>query len=288
MIRTDRKEKNVAVVILNYLNYRDTDECVQSILKQRYHYYHILIVDNGSENESYQYLKKKYNNESKVFVIRASKNYGFAKGNNIGIFYVKKYFQSEYVMLLNNDTILEDCEYLRKMVAADDGTLGVIGSRVIERDCGSVKKYKRYVTFPASLFYYFALLSEYRGYPISQIFWEKMLEKQEGVYIFRGCILMLTPAYFNFYEGLDPRTFLYCEEELLYLRCLKAGLKEKINVETYLFHKHKKSTKMSFGNDNGIYLKYMLSSYKIVLWESIKLFFQKNQKLKDKVNDPWT
>lgn len=287
MDRVNKKEKSVAIVILNYLNYKDTDECVQSILEQKYENYHVLIVDNGSENDSYRYLRKKYNKEGKVSIIRAGSNYGFAKGNNIGIYYIRKYFHCEYIMLLNNDTILEDCDYIKKMVEADDGKLGVIGSRIIERDCGSVRKYKRYVTFPASLFYYFALLSEYREHPISQTFWEKMLEKQEGVYIFRGCILLLTPAYFKFYKGLDPRTFLYCEEELLYLRCLKAGLKRKINDETYLFHKHKKSTKMSFGNDNSTYLKYMLSSYKYVLWESIKLLFMKSQKLKDKVNDPW-
>lgn len=276
MKQANTKEKSIAIIILNYLNYLDTDECVQSILKQKYHNYHILVVDNGSANESYQYLKKKYDNQRKVSIIRAGKNYGFAKGNNIGICCAKKHFDVEYIMLLNNDTVLEDCDYIKKMIDTDNGKLGIIGSRIIERDCGSVRKYRRYVTFPASLFYYFALLSEYRNHPVSQTFWEKLLKKQKSVYMFRGCILLLTPAYFKYYSGLDPRTFLYCEEELLYLRCMKSGLEETVNDETYLLHKHKKSTKMSFGNSNKIYLKYMLSSYKFVLWESMKLFFLKD------------
>lgn len=270
--------KRIAVIILNYLNYKDTDECVQSVLKQKYPDFHILVVDNGSDNGSFEYLWKKYNRYEKVNVLKAGKNYGFAKGNNIGIHYAKKNFDVEYVMLLNNDTVLEDVDYIQKMMDVDHDKVGVVGSRIIERDCGSVRKYKRYVAFPATLFYFLSALSEYNNQPASQAFWEKILKKYEGVYVFRACVLLLTPAYFRYYDGLDPRTFLYCEEELLYQRCKRAGLKEIINDKTYLLHKHKKSTKMAFDNDNKIYLKYMLSSYKFVLWESVKMFFQKQQR----------
>lgn len=53
-----QKEKTVTVIILNYINYEETYVCVQSVLGQNYKNYNIVIVENGSNNCSYQYLKK--------------------------------------------------------------------------------------------------------------------------------------------------------------------------------------------------------------------------------------
>ena len=44
----NKKDPRIVIVILNYLNYKETEECVQSVLRQEYTDYHILIVDNGS------------------------------------------------------------------------------------------------------------------------------------------------------------------------------------------------------------------------------------------------
>ena len=80
----------VGIVILNYLNYKDTIECVESIFNMKYDIAGIVIVDNHSENESYNVLKKLYKNRLNVSVIQSNRNYGFAKGNNIGIKVVRQ------------------------------------------------------------------------------------------------------------------------------------------------------------------------------------------------------
>lgn len=273
----NKKDPRIVIVILNYLNYKETVECVQSVLRQEYTDYHILIVDNGSANESYRSLFTRYSKEARVTVIRAGKNYGFAKGNNIGIRYARERLSADYVMLLNSDTLMEDRAYLKKMSEADTGGIGVIGSRIAERDNAKVRMIPRYVTFPGTLFYYFAARAEYRDHPLSQNFWEQRLSQISAVPVIQGCILLLTPAYFRHYEGLDPRTFLYCEEELLYLRCQKAGLKEKLNDETCIFHKYGQSSKLLHGNQRNAFLKYMLSSYKYVIWESIRMYRKRNE-----------
>ena len=122
-----------AVCVLNYLNYKETENCVDSVLMQRDSNYQIIVVDNGSENESYSFLKKRYHGEQKVTVLRVHKNYGFAKGHNIGIHYARKYFAAEYVLLLNSDIILPEERYIKKMVDADEHGVGVLGSRIILR-----------------------------------------------------------------------------------------------------------------------------------------------------------
>lgn len=271
------KEKRVIVVILNYLNYMETDECIQSVLKQEYHNFYILVVDNGSDNESFSFLRKKYRNHKLVSVIRAGKNYGFAKGNNIGIHYAKKNLNAEYIMLLNSDTLIFDPSYIRKLVESDSGKAGVIGSGIMQYENAKLKKICRYVIFPATLFYYIESVADYWNFSLVQNFFNKMLMKYEGTHIIQGCMLLLTPAYFRHYDGLDARTFLYCEEELLYLRCKKAGLEQIVNDHACIFHKCGQSTKLVFDITKKNYIKYMLPSYKYVLWESFKMYLRKGR-----------
>lgn len=266
-----QKAKRVVVVILNYLNYSETDECVESVLNQDYPNYYILLVDNGSDNKSYQHFQKKYHKNKKVYIMKTGKNYGFAKGNNIGIRYAKTRLQAEYVMLLNSDTVLCEESYISQMVKSDAKGIGVIGSKIIGPGDKISRKMRRYVTFPATLFFYLAMVFEYKNHPVYQAFWEQKLGRYRETYILKGCILLLTPTYFQYYEGLDPRTFLYCEEELLYLRCKKKGIKEKVNDSTYLFHKCGQSSKLLYGNEQYVYLGYKIASYKFVLLESMKM-----------------
>lgn len=264
--------KRVVVIILNYMNYQDTKECIDSILKQEYDNYHILVVDNGSKNESFLYLKRLYKKNPYVSVIKTGKNYGFAKGNNIGIFYARKNLKAEYIMLLNNDTILIDPLYIKRMLERDEVKVGVIGSRILQSDGTSMKKICRYVDFPETCICYLKTFFESIGLSGLQKIFEYKFSECKGKYILHGCVLLLTPAYFRIYSDLDHRTFLYCEEELLYLRCEKAGLKETLVDETFLYHKGGCSSGILYDNNVGVYNKYFLSSYKFVVLESIKNF----------------
>ena len=264
------KYKKVVIIVLNYMNYQDTQECIESILKQEYADFCVLVVDNGSTNESYVYLNNLYKHVPKVSVIRVKKNLGFARGNNVGINYARRRLAAEYILLVNNDTIMTDKFYVKTLVENDNKGIGVIGSSIVQRDNKNKKRLYRYVTFPGTLMYYIKLLLEIIGFTGYMQFWEDVLSKYEGVYILQGCNLLLTPEYFGFYNGLDGRTFLYCEEELLYLRCKKVGLQQKIVEETSILHKCGRASQILYRKKRNIFLKYLLSSYKYVLWESIK------------------
>ena len=50
----------VAIVILNYNSYYETEKCVDSILNNKLDVTGIIIVDNASDNESFPYLKRQY------------------------------------------------------------------------------------------------------------------------------------------------------------------------------------------------------------------------------------
>ncbi len=93
----------VYVVILNWNLKDDTAECVASVLGSHYNNYHLLVVDNGSTDGSPEHLRRSF---AGIEVIVNSANLGFAAGNNVGIRRALA-AGADYVLLLNNDTMVE-------------------------------------------------------------------------------------------------------------------------------------------------------------------------------------
>ncbi len=91
------------IILVNYNGFQDTKECVHSILEGDNCNSHIVIVDNGSTDESVQQLQEICS--ERVTLLCAEKNLGFSGGNNLGIQYAMEQ-GAEYVMLLNNDTVV--------------------------------------------------------------------------------------------------------------------------------------------------------------------------------------
>jgi GT2 family glycosyltransferase len=69
-------------------------------------------------------------NSKRLILIKNDNNYGFAEGNNIGIRFALKNLESSYILLLNNDTVM-DPEFLGEMVktAESDKQIGFVGSK---------------------------------------------------------------------------------------------------------------------------------------------------------------
>lgn len=266
------------ICVLNYLNYKETMECVDSVLLQTGCTYHIIVVDNGSGNDSYSRLKKKYCNEKKVTVLGANKNYGFAKGHNIGIHYARKHFGADYVLLLNSDIILAEENYIKTMIEADEDSVGVLGSRIVMRDGREYRFEKQYTTFPATLLRYLQLLFYCNGIYKAADFFERIAKRRYvSKDILHGSAFMLTPAFFRYYTGLYDKTFLYEEETLLYFYCKRCGIKEKKVDNAYVIHKGGQSTKLFYNGKPSKNERYILKSYKYVLFESLYDFVHRRK-----------
>ena len=71
--------QKVAVVILNYVNYKETLKCTESVLLQKDVDFEIIIVDNGSFNDAYKKLGDKYKNNPLIHILKANKNMDLQK-----------------------------------------------------------------------------------------------------------------------------------------------------------------------------------------------------------------
>jgi GT2 family glycosyltransferase len=93
----------VSIVILNWNGYQDTLVCLKSLERLTYPRAEIIVVDNGSADDSERLIRKAY---PKVNLIQTGQNLGFAGGNNVGIRAALE-LGAQYIMLLNNDTVVE-------------------------------------------------------------------------------------------------------------------------------------------------------------------------------------
>lgn len=103
----------ITVVIPNYNGIKYLQNCLDALQKQTSKEFVVLVVDNGSSDGSYELL----DNYPKVERIRFEENKGFCGAVNAGI----RKANTEYVILLNNDTVVyEDfIEQLLKAIERD-------------------------------------------------------------------------------------------------------------------------------------------------------------------------
>ena len=112
-------KKDLAIIIVNWNGKKFLSNCFNSLKNQTYQNFRIIFVDNGSTDRSVKNVKNNFikNNLFQVDIklIELSENTGFAKGNNIGISEALKDKNIKNVVLLNNDTKVEN-DFLEKLV----------------------------------------------------------------------------------------------------------------------------------------------------------------------------
>ncbi|MFJ7747979.1 glycosyltransferase [Peribacillus sp. NPDC097295] len=273
----------ISIVILHYLTEQDTIECIESILKNvKYENYKILVVDNGSPNGSGNRLKIKYEKYSKVDIILTNKNLGFAKGNNIGFLKAKNYYHADFILLINNDTIIEQKDFLEKLISVyNKHKFALMGPDIIS----TVDRYhqnpqplridrRKDVLFQITRHLALLIMNYLRLESIVK----KILKifKQEKGFAsnhskvlknvqLHGSCLIFSPEYIKDYDGLYDKTFMYFEEDILFYLCKKNKLKTLYSPELVIFHKEDSAT--------NEYLKNNLQKNRFIYKESLKSIF---------------
>lgn len=97
---------DISIIIVNYNQTELTLACLESLadLERGQHKIHTIVVDNGSPEELK--VPRRYL-DADVHLLRSDSNLGFTGGNNMGIHAALERHNSEFVLLLNNDTIID-------------------------------------------------------------------------------------------------------------------------------------------------------------------------------------
>lgn len=118
---------SVLIVILNWNGKEDTIECLESLNRLDYSGCSVVVVDNGSVDESVDSLRERFPD---IVVVENGRNLGYCGGNNVGIRHALR-IASDYVLILNNDTVA-DTDMLKELVKAAEmnNSIGIAGPTV--------------------------------------------------------------------------------------------------------------------------------------------------------------
>jgi GT2 family glycosyltransferase len=105
------------------------DNCLSSLVTQTYRDFEVIVVDNGSSDDSPAYIRERY---PSVILVENGTNLGFAGGTNAGIRIAK----GEFILTLNNDTIAADPHLLEEIVQPmlSDAGVGSCGAKMLFPD----------------------------------------------------------------------------------------------------------------------------------------------------------
>jgi hypothetical protein len=121
----------VYVVLVNWNHPKDTLECISSLKESIYPNLKIIVVDNGSTDDS-AVLLSKY--EKEIILLKNADNLGFTGGNNVGMRYALTH-QADYVFLLNNDTVVaKNCISELIQAAESHIEVGVVSPKILLYD----------------------------------------------------------------------------------------------------------------------------------------------------------
>jgi GT2 family glycosyltransferase len=233
----------LSVIILNYNVRFFLEQCISSVLKAIADLdAEIIVVDNNSSDDSIAMLREKF---PTIICIANKKNFGFPKGNNIGVEVAK----GEFLCILNPDTVVAEDTFTKifnfvtsSAVEMPSLKLGIIGCKLIDGRGNFLPESKRGVPTP-----FVALTKIFGLYKISNLFGkyyaQHLKENENGkVAILVGAFMVLKREVYLQVGGFDENCFMYSDDIDLSYSVLKLGLDNYYFADTTVIHYKGEST----------------------------------------------
>jgi GT2 family glycosyltransferase len=211
---------DLSIIVINYKTKAVTADCLRSIKASTDKLAkEVIVVDNGSEDGSIEYLKKRFP-WAKIY--SSGGNIGFAGGNNFGF----KRSAGKYVWLLNSDTVLQKTTVQKLYAAATANNSAIASCRLLNRD-GSIQPQGGYLP---QLWRLKAWMLFFDDLPIISWFFPAYHVNRKGYFKhdrypgwLAGTALLIRRDVYKQLNGLDDRIFMYGEDVEFCLRAKKLG-----------------------------------------------------------------
>lgn len=247
-------------IILHYKTIEETQKSVKSILDNLgTNTYRIIVVDNGSNDNSFKKLVNKYKDNSKIIIIQTDSNLGFAKGNNYGISYAKNNFSPQFYIVMNSDIYLNTKNFgvkineiynetnfsvLGPQIILNDGDMdsNPMRDKLITKNEINALLFKKYVNLIITVL----RLDNFKK-KIQEII-KKIIKKEKKEYTgssalisadnvqLHGSCLIFSDQYIEKYSGFYPHTFLFFEEYFLFENIIKNNLTSLYDTRIKVIH----------------------------------------------------
>ena len=216
-------EPYVVIVILTYNKWANTADCLNAIAHANYSHYHIVIIDNGSTDETLGTLHAHYPD---VTVIENHANLGYAQGNNIGVQWAMT-VGADYVLLFNPDVIIAPNSISLLVQAAEkNSSAAFVGPTIYHFDEPNV------IQSAGGLVDGWQFGHRAMNVPDTDQFTD--IEPVDWV---TGCAILARCRTIKQIGLLDSDFFLYCEEVDWCLRAHELGYQIFFVPQSHVWHK---------------------------------------------------
>lgn len=222
----------VHIILINWNRLHDTLECLDSLAKLEYPVSRIVVVDNGSSDDSQEVIVREHPN---VVLLENDRNLGFTEANNIAIQYSLEN-GADYCWLLNNDTVVHK-EALTHLVAAvrDKPSIGVASPKILYHATNRIW----FAGNKLSLSYGRPLQLGHRGFGCDDT---GQYDAQTELGFCSGCSMLVCKEVFEQVGLLDNDYFAYYEDLDFSLRVKRNDYRIVLVPEAIVWHKEASSS----------------------------------------------
>ncbi len=233
-------------IVLNYNNYLATTQAVTCLKNSGID--KIVIVDNNSNNESFDVLNQKFADDGMMYVVKNAQNIGYAQGNNIGLKVLsnEKLITDDNVVFIVNPDVVVNSDLIDRV---SDFILSTPDAGVVSGVSESRRTAWHHIT-KLSGFLFNMWIIKWILYKFSveeggtyQL--RKNVNKVVPVDVVSGAFFGINTRTFHSINYFDPGTFLYYEEEALFAKLSKQKFQNYILCDVSYFHKGRASTTSS-------------------------------------------
>ena len=222
------------IILVSYNTAEYTRRAIESVYAETtITEFKIIMVDNDSKDNSVALIANEF---PKVEIIQTGSNLGFAGGVNIGT----KASDSEYILLLNPDTVILD-KAIDKLIAYAQKTpqAGIWGGVTLNNDLTLNPNNARAKLSSKTLL--FSALGLSKVFNKSCFFnhdnygcWDRKSERE--VDVVTGCFFLTPRKLWEQLEGLDETFFMYAEEADYCIRAIKKGYQPRVTPDARIIH----------------------------------------------------
>lgn len=263
MTAKTNKHPSVAVIVLNYNGKNLLEESLGSLSRQAYSNYQLYMADDGSTDNSIEFVKKKF---SHVRVIRGPRNFGPAGISNYAVSKTK----GEYVVLTSNDMNFDmNCVEVLVDTIIGDKTIGICSSVLVKNKKDLQSGQYLIDNAGIDMDVYGFIVPHAREKPFSQY-------SKDTKEIFASCggSFIISRQTFNKIGGFDSSFFGLSDDVDLSWRVRLLGYKIVVNPRSFLYHHVSptlgkiKRSKCRYLSERNI-LRMMLKNYSA--WSLVKI-----------------
>ncbi len=288
----------ISFVILHYQNYKDTHNCVESLLRlpvPKDVEMDIIILDNGSPNKSGEKLLEECNGQNNIEVILLGENLGFSKANNIGYKKAKER-KADAVAILNNDIVFENESFLEELKKTIKSNVDIICPDIINlngqhqnpmreapldiRDAKKGIKYRSIVAKTMKIPIIRKVvydIDQKRNAKWEKEYYSKRIEKTEKAVPYGAFLVFANKWVVKEDVAFPSNTFMYMEEDFLSRYAQEKDYKVTFNDALIVRHLEGGSTKKSNNLNKYAKLEFQYRTQANAMQKYFDLYKRKKQ-----------